>query len=105
MYAVPAVIGPRFGNQLGGTAVHITGPCFNETDRISCIFDNQPEQAGYYVNNLTAICVSPNFNTIGWKDLTVTVTRNGNLAYRTQSRFYASKSINCTIKTIIIILL
>ena len=91
MYAVPAVIGPRFGSQLGGTAVHITGPCFNETDQIACIFDNQREQAGFYVNNLTVICVSPSFNTFGWKDLTIVVTRDGNLAYTTQSRFYASK--------------
>ena len=91
LQTVPAVIGPRFGSQLGGTAVHITGPCFDETDQITCIFDNQPGQTGFYVNNLTVICVSPSFDTIGWKDLTLMVTRDGNLAYATRSRFYASK--------------
>ena len=95
------MIGPRFGSQLGGTAVHITGPCFNETDQIACVFDNQPEQSGFYVNNLTVICVSPSFNTIGWKDLTLMVTRDGNLVYTAQSRFYTSElTVLCTLVTV-----
>ena len=72
--------------------MHITGPCFNETDQIMCSFDNQPAQPGFYVNNLTVICVSLNFDTVGWKDLTLVVIRGGSVVYTTQSRFYASES-------------
>ena len=87
--AVPLVIGPRFGNVLGGTAVHLIGPCFNEMDLIVCSFEDEKEDA-FIVNNRTAICVSPRFTDIGWKSLTLTILRDGKDVYFGQSQFYAS---------------
>ena len=60
---VELVIGPHFGNILGGTAVRLTGPCFDETDLLVCTFEDEKEN-GFVVNNRTAICVSPRFDNI-----------------------------------------
>ena len=84
------VIGPRFGNILGGTAIHLTGPCFDEKDLLLCNFEDEKEN-GFVVNNRTAICVSPRFKDIGWKILSLTITRDGEEIYFGQSQFYASK--------------
>ena len=86
------VIGPRFGNILGGTAVHFTGPCFDETDLVVCIFEDEKEN-GFVVNNHTAICVSPRFDDIGWKGLTLSILRDREEIYFGQSQFYASMLI------------
>ena len=83
------VIGPHFGNILGGTAVHLTGPCFDEMDLLICSFDDEKESV-LVLNNRTAICVSPRFEDIGWKSLTLTIVRDREEIYFGQSRFYAS---------------
>ena len=88
-FAVELVIGPRFGNILGGTAVHLTGPCFDETDILKCSFEDQKDIIGFVVNNRTAICVSPTFQDIGWKSVTLLIIRNGEEVYSGQSKFYA----------------
>ena len=85
-------IGPRSGSQLGGAAVYVSGPCFNENDIINCFFDDDRESRlrGYYVSNSTAICISPRFDTPGWKTLYVEI-RSGQLLTTGRSRFYAGK--------------
>ena len=83
------VIGPRFGNILGGTAVHLTGPCFDQMDLLICSFDDEKESV-LVLNNRTAICVSPRFEDIGWKSLTLSIIRDGQEIYSGQNRFYAS---------------
>ena len=90
--SVSLTTGPRFGNLLGGTAIHISGPCFNESDIIRCTFDGQQEKTGMIINNLTAICISPSFKDVGWKSLTLTIIEGsgaGEVIYTGQSRYYA----------------
>ena len=77
---VELVIGPRFGNTLGGTAVYLTGPCFNKSDLITCSFEDEKEDV-FVTNNHTAVCVSPRFEDIGWKSLTLTIIRDGERVY------------------------
>ena len=38
----------RFGNMLGGTAVHVSGPCFDEADNITCVFDGIPTDGMFF---------------------------------------------------------
>jgi len=86
---VKLVIGPRFGNILGGTAIHVTGPCFDEMDLVVCSFEDEKPDV-FVVNNRTAICVSPRFEDVGWKTLTLQIFRDRKEVYMGQSRFYAS---------------
>lgn len=55
---LPLVFAPESGNMLGGTVVNITGPCFNEDDRIQCKFDSETV-VGHVVSRNRAICVQP----------------------------------------------
>ena len=43
---------------LGGTIVNITGPCFDENEKIVCRFDTE-DVVGVYVDRNRAICVQP----------------------------------------------
>ncbi len=61
---VSVTIAPRAGNVLGGTAVQLAGPCLEETDNITCVFDGQ-EVGGVFVNTLIAVCVSPPLSRLG----------------------------------------
>ncbi|CAK9825077.1 Protein mesh [Anthophora retusa] len=49
---------PESGNMLGGTIVNITGPCFNETEKIRCMFESV-WVLGTVINRNRAICVQP----------------------------------------------
>ena len=88
-------IGPRSGSQLGGTAIYISGPCFSEDDTILCFFDDDRNLGlpGHTVNNRTAVCVSPRFDTLGWKTLMVGIRNNQTTQYSGRSRFYAGMTI------------
>jgi hypothetical protein len=88
---VKLTIGPRFGNILGGTAVHLNGPCFDSTDVVKCVFDGKSDVNGFVANNRTAICISPRFEEIGWKSLTVSLLKNDVKTYTGQGQFYAGK--------------
>ena len=88
-FAVELVIGPRFGNILGGTAVLLTGPCFDTSDVLLCTFEDTKKDNGFVVNNYTAMCVSPTFQDIGWKSLTLSIIKNGEEKYMGQTQFYA----------------
>ena len=67
---------PSFGNQLGGTPVIIRGPCFAPGDIIGCNF-NSTGVLGKYVNNETALCVTPTVNVVGSTDVSVRIRRRG----------------------------
>lgn len=84
-------IGPRSGSQFGGTAIYVSGPCFDENDVISCFFGDDMESGipGYYMSNTTAVCVSPMFETLGWKTLRVGIGMGQMIEYTGRSRFYA----------------
>ncbi|XP_076664606.1 sushi domain containing 2 mesh isoform X2 [Andrena cerasifolii] len=55
---LPLVFAPESGNMLGGTIVNITGPCFNETEKIRCRFETEVVE-GIVVDRNRAICVQP----------------------------------------------
>ncbi|XP_076619313.1 sushi domain containing 2 mesh isoform X1 [Colletes latitarsis] len=55
---LPLVFAPESGNMLGGTIVNITGPCFNETEKIRCMFENE-WVLGTMIDRNRAICVQP----------------------------------------------
>ena len=74
---------------MGGTAVHLTGPCFDKTDILKCSFGDEKDINSFIVDNRTAICVSPRFEDIGWKLLTLLVIRNDIEVYFGESQFYA----------------
>ena len=44
--------------------MQISGPCFDESDNITCVFDGQDVE-GVFVNTLIALCISPPLMTIG----------------------------------------
>ncbi len=44
--------------------MQVAGPCFEETDVISCVFDGEATP-GVYISKLLALCVSPAFSFIG----------------------------------------
>ncbi|XP_034194646.2 sushi domain containing 2 mesh isoform X1 [Osmia lignaria lignaria] len=52
------VFAPESGNMLGGTIVNITGPCFNETEMIRCMFETVVV-TGTVIDKNRAICVQP----------------------------------------------
>ncbi|KAK0165466.1 hypothetical protein PV328_003974 [Microctonus aethiopoides] len=52
------VFAPESGNMLGGTVVNITGPCFEKSDKVRCLFDTK-EVIGTVININRAICVQP----------------------------------------------
>ena len=54
-------ISPNNGNELGGTPVIVRGPCFNDTDNITCDFGDITVP-GVKVSINTALCISPLFN-------------------------------------------
>ena len=49
---------PNYGNQLGGTPIIITGPCFDETSSITCCF-GEIETSCVRGSNREALCISP----------------------------------------------
>ena len=51
-------LSPRFGNMLGGTAVLVSGPCFDEADNITCVFDGIPTD-GMFFSERQSLCASP----------------------------------------------
>lgn len=55
---MPLVFAPESGNMLGGTVVNITGPCFNESQKIKCRFENEIV-IGTVIDKNRAICVQP----------------------------------------------
>lgn len=81
------------GNQLGGTAINLAGPCFTPEDIITCTLEGGIRMAGMYVSEDAALCVSPYLETRGWKELTVTVMtgEDQNARYTGEASFYASK--------------
>ena len=62
-------LSPNYGSQLGGSPIQVTGSKdsnikFREDDTISCTFDSEDVQ-GVYVDDDTALCVSPHLNKTG----------------------------------------
>jgi len=82
---------PRLGTVLGGTPIQLSGPCFDEDDNITCLFNSKSVE-GKYLDKNVALCVSPQFEMIGRITLRLLVIQaNRNLRYEGQVIFYSSK--------------
>ena len=88
------IIGPRFGSLLGGTAVHISGPCFDQSDVIKCTFDRE-DVDGIVLNNLTAMCVSPAFKEVKWNEVSVDIISDNVISYSGKGDFYSGITLEC----------
>lgn len=80
------------GNQLGGTPIFLAGPCFNPEDTITCTFDGSIQVSGSFISMVLAVCVSPFFDSRGWKELEVVLQRAS--IYMGNSQFYAGIAIS-----------
>ena len=82
---------PRIGTVLGGTPIRLLGPCFEEDDNITCQF-NDIVVEGKYINEDTALCVSPEIQIISQVMLQLTIVRNtGTTSYSGQATFHFGK--------------
>lgn len=81
---------PPYGNMLGGTGVMVSGTQFSikEDDDILCIFDGI-EVRGVYVNEQTALCVSPLLSQTGRVPFQILV--NGSTSFSSESIFTSCK--------------
>ena len=83
---------PRYGSVLGGTAVRVFGPCFDEFSNrsITCSFDGI-EVAGIYVDENSIMCVSPALTTLGRVDFVLHIRGAADFQKAT---FYSCKNIH-----------
>lgn len=102
LYTAVLSIGPRSGSQYGGTAIYVAGPCFDENDVIRCFFEGAEESdsgaLGYYMSETMAICVSPMFETPGWKSLRIGIGTGETMELSGRTRFYAGMSLITIVK-------
>ena len=79
-------LSPRFGNMLGGTAVLVSGPCFDEADNITRVFDGIPTD-GMFFSERQSLCASPILSHTGRVPFQFIV--NGTEQFRGDSIFYS----------------
>ena len=81
---------PRYGSVLGGAAVQVFGPCFDEfvNHSIYCFFDEIEVQA-IHVDTDSIICISPGLTALGRIDFTLYI--NNVEAEFQESTFYSCK--------------
>ena len=77
---------------LGGAAVLVSGPCFDETDNITCVFDGILTE-GMFFNELQSLCASPILSRTGALPFRLIV--NGTNEFRGDAVFYSSKYDVC----------
>ena len=92
IYTATIFLSPPFGNQLGGTAIRVLGPCFEPSDTIMCSFSGI-STPGIFVNEENIICVSPAMTAIGRLDVIVTIER-GDITFEGRTTFFSSKRVN-----------
>ncbi|XP_014488092.1 PREDICTED: protein mesh [Dinoponera quadriceps] len=92
------VFAPESGNMLGGTIVNITGPCFNETQKILCNFQGT-NVVGTVVDRNRAICVQPRLQYEGYIDLIVSIA-NINDNNRWKGRYFVETPATAAMKII-----
>lgn len=86
---LPLVFAPESGNMLGGTVVNITGPCFNETEKVRCLFDTVTV-IGHVVDRNRAICVQPFVQAEGYVRLEVAIGNSGK--YNWKGKYFIGES-------------
>lgn len=81
---------PRYGNQLGGTAIAVCVPLVTENDTIECTFEDTV-LPGIYVNDQTILCVSPRFPAPGSIKLGVIIFQEETIIFQEEGSFYVCK--------------
>ena len=74
------VIIPNRGHILGGTSVIVSGPCFDESQEYTCLFQvrrARREVRGVYLDERRLLCVSPLLQLIGDVGFMLHVQENG----------------------------
>ncbi|KAK1121815.1 hypothetical protein K0M31_010127 [Melipona bicolor] len=82
---LPLVFAPESGNMLGGTIVNITGPCFNETEKIRCMFETE-WVIGTVIDRNRAICVQPFVKAQGYIRFAISI--GDNKAYNWKGKYF-----------------
>ena len=83
-------LSPCGGHFLGGTVVQVSGPCFFESDNITCVFDGQ-EIEGVFVNTMVALCLSPPLMTTGGLPFQLVVHSAGGIRSQGNAEFFSCK--------------
>lgn len=84
MGAAPLFLSPNSGNMLGGVLVNMSGPCFNENDRIKAKFKDVEVTCKYRDRN-HATCITPSIFYIGYVDVYLTT---GDSSFQFKNQFY-----------------
>ena len=83
---------------LGGTPITLRGPCVLPEDIVECTFEGvNGTVEGIFLesnNQNIVVCVSPAFQSQGWKDLRVTIQQDDDVRYEQFTEFYAGKGTN-----------
>ena len=74
----------------------IRGPCLEESDDITCVFDGI-EVEGLFVSTMLALCVSPPLTEIGRRPLQLSVRDavNGSIRSQGSTEFISCKYNSC----------
>ena len=96
LYLDPLQLSPRYGNNLGGVPVRVSGPYFKENDIIELSFDDVVVNCSH-TSNVEALCVSPFLATVGKVDVAAYIN---SFQYERTAVYYSGKY-----HTIIIIIL
>lgn len=70
--------------------MNITGPCFEDTDRVSCRFDTE-EVIGVFVDRNRVICVQPFLKAQGYVRFEISV---GTEKYKWKGRYFVGELPN-----------
>ena len=76
------VIIPNRGHILGGTSVIVSGPCFDESQEYTCLFQVRRflrEVRGVYLDEKRLLCVSPLLQLIGDVGFMLRVQESGGM--------------------------
>jgi len=76
------VIVPNRGHILGGTSVIVSGPCFDESQEYTCLFQIRRlprEVRGVYLDERRLLCVSPLLQFIGDDGFMLRVRESGGM--------------------------
>ncbi|XP_043516783.1 protein mesh isoform X1 [Frieseomelitta varia] len=92
---LPLVFAPESGNMLGGTIVNITGPCFNETEKIRCMFETE-WVIGTVIDRNRAICVQPFVKAQGYIRFAISI--GDSKAYNWKGKYFIETPATATEK-------
>lgn len=76
LFVAPRTVRPRYGSNLGGKPITLTGPCFSPFDDIVCNF-GWISSPGRFISESTIQCLVPQNTQIKWRvSLSVSITGN-----------------------------